>query len=200
MIRSWRAAHQRNASVEDLEALYREFVPLQTEVIGLHEEIIPGVVETVAALKAAGVRIGSTTGYTTEMMQGLMEHAACRGYAPDCTVCANEVPAGRPAPWMALVAAMRMGVYPVSVCVKVGDTVADIQEGLNAGMWAVGVTRTGNEIGLSESAVAALPASDLERRLSAARERLARAGAQYVIESVAELPPVIHEIAARLDG
>jgi phosphonoacetaldehyde hydrolase len=200
VIRAWRAVHGRGASAEDLETLYREFVPLQTEVIALHEEIIPGVVETVAALKAAGVRIGSTTGYTTEMMHGLVEQAACRGYAPDATVCADEVPAGRPAPWMALVAAMRMGVYPVSACVKVGDTVADIQEGLNAGMWTVGITKTGNEMGLSESAVAALAASDLECRLNAARERLARAGAHYVIEGVAELPPVIHEIAERMTG
>ena len=197
VVRAWRGVYGRAASEQDLEALYREFVPLQTEVIGLHEDLIPGVLETVSELRAAGIRIGSTTGYTTEMMRGLVEHAACRGYAPDSTVCADEVPAGRPAPWMALVSAMRMGVYPLAACVKVGDTVADILEGLNAGMWTVGVTKTGNEMGLAESAVAALPASELACRLNAARERLVRAGAHFVIGSVAELPPVIHEIAGR---
>jgi phosphonoacetaldehyde hydrolase len=200
VVRAWHGIHARDASERDLEALYREFVPLQTEVIGLHEDLIPGVVETVAELRAAGIRIGSTTGYTTEMMHGLVEHAAANGYSPDSTVCADEVPAGRPAPWMALMAAMQIGIYPLAACVKVGDTVADILEGLNAGMWTVGVTKTGNEMGLAESAVAALPASELACRLNAARERLARAGAHFVIESVAELPQVIREIDGRMNG
>lgn len=89
---------------------------------------------------------------------------------------------------------MDLGVYPVSACVKVGDTVADIAEGLNAGMWTVGLTRTGNELGLSPAEEAALPRAELERRLLAASERLLAAGAHYTVEGPAELPAVIDSI------
>lgn len=57
-----------------------------------------------------------------------------------------QVPSGRPSPYMAWSALQQMGVWEVGACVKVGDTVADVGEGLNAGMWAVGVTATGNEV------------------------------------------------------
>jgi phosphonoacetaldehyde hydrolase len=99
---------------------------------------------------------------------------------------------------MALRAAMELGVYPVSACVKVGDTVADIAEGLNAGMWSVGIAKTGNELGLSQAEVEALSGPDLERKLAAASERLLAAGAHYAIEGLAELPAVIDSINRRL--
>ena len=186
------------AGGSDVDALYREFIPLQTEVIATHSDVIPGTAATMAQLRGRGIRIGSTTGYAREMMQSLIPEAARNGFDPDCTVCADDVPQGRPAPWMALRAAMEMNSYPVSACVKVGDTLADIAEGLNAGMWTVGVTRTGNEIGLSEQEANALPAGELRRGLEQAAARLHSAGAHYVIEGIAALPVVVDEIEARL--
>lgn len=44
--------------------------------------------------------IGSSTGYTQELMEIVAPIAALRGYAPDVMVCADDVPAGRPAPWL----------------------------------------------------------------------------------------------------
>ena len=82
--------------------------------------------------------------------------------------------------------------------VKVGDTVSDIQEGLNAGMWTVGVTATGNEIGLTKSQFAALSAEERDCRLDQAGSKLKTAGAHYVIESVAHLEPVLEQIDRRL--
>ena len=82
--------------------------------------------------------------------------------------------------------------------VKVGDTVSDILEGLNAGMWSVGVSGTGNEVGLSAADLAALPASERLRRSAHARETLWDAGAHYVIDSVRDLTPVLKEIDLRL--
>lgn len=109
-------------------------------------------------LSRRGIRVGSTTGYTREMTSALVAAAAQGGFAPDAVVCADEVPEGRPAPRMALEAARRLNAWPMRACVKIGDTVADIAEGRNAGMWSVGLTRTGNELGLSEAEAAALPA------------------------------------------
>jgi phosphonoacetaldehyde hydrolase len=96
--------------------------------------------------------------------------------------------------------AMQLGVYPMRAMVKVGDTVADIDEGLNAGMWTVAVTKTGNELGLSRADAEALPAAELRERLDAIYVRLLAAGAHYAIEGVADLPPVIDHIEARMQA
>ena len=132
------------------------------------------------------------------MMADLIPAAAAGGFAPEAIVCADEVPLGRPAPWLALEALKRLNAYPVSACVKVGDTVADIDEGNNAGLWTVGVLLTGNETGLSEEELAALNAPALEACRSAAGARLLHAGAHFVIDSAADLVPTLDLIEDRL--
>lgn len=194
----WQRLQGRSPSPEDVELLYREFIPLQMEVIGRHADVIPGVAETVNWLREQGIAIGSTTGYTRQMMTSLLPQAAAAGFSPESTVCADEVPAGRPAPWMAITSAMQLGVYPMEACVKAGDTLVDIAEGLNAGMWTVGVTKTGNELGCTLAEVGALSPRDLASRLQAASERLLQAGAHYVVEEVAQLPAVISQIGGQL--
>lgn len=195
---AWRERYGAVPTEADVERLYAEFGPLQTEVIARHCEVIPGTGEVMALLRRNGVRIGSTTGYARPMMAELIAAARRGGFDPEATVCGDDVPRGRPAPWMALQAAMLLDAYPVSSCVKVGDTIADIDEGRNGCMWTVGVTKTGNELGLSEAEVAALDRADLRARLERGRARLKEAGANYVVESVADLPPVLEEIGGRL--
>jgi phosphonoacetaldehyde hydrolase len=189
----------RNAAPANLDALYSEFIPLQLTAIRNHSQIIPGVVDAATALRQAGIRIGATTGYTREMMDVLEPQAAAQGFTVEAGVCADEVPEGRPAPWMALQAAMLLNAWPISCCVKVGDTVADVQEGRNAGMWTVAVTLTGNEIGLTEQEAACLPQVVMAGRLDAARHKLLQAGAHYVIDSVADLMAVLEDIDSRLE-
>ncbi len=86
----------------------------------------------------------------------------------------------------------------ISSFVKVGDTIADIAEAHAAGMWAVSVTRTGNEVGLSQDELNALSPAQQNERIGAARARLAAHGPHYIIEGVSGLIPVIDEITARL--
>lgn len=105
---------------------------------------------------------------------------------------------GRPKPWLSTRVAERLDIFPLCACVKVDDTLPGIAEGLNAGMWTVGVTRTGNEVGLDEHEVARLPPAELATRLTAARRRFEAAGAHYVVESVTDLPAVVEDINARL--
>lgn len=156
VIEQWRVRTGSDPVDADIERLYAEFVPLQSSILAEHADIIPGCLQTVQLLRAESILIGSTTGYSRTMMDVLEPVAAARGFLPDAVVTADEVPQGRPAPWMALVAAMRLGVYPAEACVKAGDTIADISEGLNAGMWSVGVVETGNEVGLAEAELEAL--------------------------------------------
>jgi len=194
----WRDANGRPWSEEDVDAMYDEFLPLQVESAASHAELIPGTSEVVETLRGRGIKIGSSSGYSREIMDEILPVALKQGYEPDSLACPEDVPAGRPHPWMMYKNAMDLGVYPMSACVKVGDTVADIEEGLNAGVWTVGLARSGNELGLSEEEARALDPQELTIRLSDIYRRMHRAGAHYVVDTVADLLPVLDEIELRL--
>lgn len=194
----WREQHGRAPGESDVEAMYAEFVPLQLECLARYSRLIPGTAEIVAELRRRGVRVGSTTGYSSEMTAINLREAASQGYAPEVAVSADEVPAGRPQPHMALLAAIRLGVECVQACVKVDDTVPGIEEGLNAGMWTIGVAVSGNEVGLPLATWQALPAAEKEARRARAYTRLLQSGAHYVIDTIAELLPCIADIEQRL--
>jgi phosphonoacetaldehyde hydrolase len=194
----WQIVHDRLWTEEDVEQLYQAFIPLQLNVIAQYADPIPGVVETIGALRERGLKIGSTTGYTRALMDVLAPEARRRGYAPDALICADEVPAGRPYPWMCYRNQIDLNVYPSEVCVKIGDTVPDIEEGLHAGMWTMGVVKCGNEIGLNESEIAQLPAAELAARLKAGHKHLRYAGAHYTVDDLSEAPSLIDAINERL--
>jgi len=195
----WRGKHGRDADEEDVARLYeQEFVPRQLEALRGAGRPIEGVVSCVEELRSRGLRIGSTTGYFRDALEVVAREASGLGYAPDHAFCPSDVPEARPAPWMIFRNMEASGVFPPARVVKVGDTVPDVQEGRNAGVWSVGVARTGSLVGLDAGALAALPAPERTRRVEAAGRTLAEAGAHAVIESVAGLPAVMDELAARL--
>jgi phosphonoacetaldehyde hydrolase len=194
----WQEAHGRPCTEADIEAMYQAFIPLQLDLLADYADPIPGVVDLAAALRQRGIKIGSSTGYNNEVTASLAREAARRGYAPDTWVSSTDVPAGRPFPWMMYENAARLGVYPPEAVVKIGDTVPDIDEGLNAGAWTVGVAQTGNELGLSASEVATLPLEELQTRLAVIRKRLAQAGAHFVVDVPWQIEDVIVEIGRLL--
>ena len=194
----WHATHNQACTENDVEAMFREFVPLQIACLADYADLIPGTLQTLQQFRARELKIGSTTGYTGEMMSLLLAEAEKRGYVPDSTVCATDVTAGRPEPWMCLRNAEMLGVYPMEAIVKIGDTLPDIAEGLNAGMWTVGLAKTGNEVGLNEQEIDSLDPADLELRLSRARDRMTRAGAHYVVDGIWDCDAVLDDINARL--
>lgn len=194
----WQHEHERSYTDADINAIYSDFIPMQIECLPQSADLIPGTMEAVAAFRRRGLKVGTTTGYNREMLDVLLAEARQRGLEPDASVAADEVPEGRPSPWMALTAAMRMNTYPIEACIKVGDTVPDILEGLNAGMWTIAVAKTGNELGINEAQAAALHDTELEPLLNRAYDRLYRAGAHFVVDSIADVPPVLDEIEERL--
>jgi phosphonoacetaldehyde hydrolase len=195
----WHAAHRRAPDDTDVSRMYAEFIPLQLRCLSDYSTLIPGTLETVAALRARGIRIGTTSGYDTAMMAINLRDAERQGYVPDATVCASDVPRGRPYPYMCLANLPRLDVSTVEACVKVDDTVPGIEEGLNAGMWTVGFAVSGNEVGLSLADWTALPRDDRARRRARAEQRMRQCGAHYVVDSIADLMPCIDDIQARID-
>jgi phosphonoacetaldehyde hydrolase len=194
----WESVHGRRPTEDDVEAMFQEFIPLQLACLADYAELVPGTLDTVKECRRRGLKIGSTTGYTAEMMAILMREAKRRGYEPDATVCATDVPAGRPEPWMCLQNAQLLRLYPMESIVKVGDTLPDIEEGLNAGMWTVGLAKTGNELGLNESEIAKVPADVLKGRLATAYRRMHQTGAHYVADGIWDVPAILDKIQARL--
>jgi phosphonoacetaldehyde hydrolase len=194
----WEAKFGARPIEEDVEEMFQEFVPMQLACIAKHADVIPGTVDTVKTLRDMGIKIGSTTGYNDAMMVPVMKAAAEQGYEPDDMVCVIQVPQGRPAPWMAVKTMMNLGVYPFEAVVKVGDTLADIGEGLNAGMWTVGLVRHGNEVGVPEADLDAMDPAMRQAKLDRAYKRLQTAGAHYVVDTIAEVPAVLEDINQRL--
>lgn len=127
-----------------------------------------------------------------------MAAAGTQGYAPDASVTPDEVGGGRPKPFMCYRNAILLGAFPLSHCVKIGDTASDVAEGLNAGMWTIGITATGNEIGLTRAEWEELPAEARCAREREAARRLTGAGAHFTAASLAETTPILDEIERRL--
>ncbi len=194
----WQRIQGRIPTDADVDEVYGEFIPLQFSCLDEYSAVIPGVPETVEQFRKRGLKIGSTTGYTRAMLDLLLDKSAKEGYRPDCSLTPEEAGAGRPHPFMMYETAVRLQVYPLAAIAKIGDTPADIHEGLNAGAWSIGVAGTGNMIGLSLADFDVLPAAEKELRLAKARAELENAGAHYVVDALDEVIGVLDDIDARL--
>ncbi len=194
----WREVHGREWKEADLDELYQKFLGIQSQCITAGSSVIDGCPEVIATLRAQGLKIGSSTGYTRELMEGVMPRAAEEGYAPDTVVTCSDVSPGRPAPWLIYENAKRLELFPPAAIVKVDDTVAGIEAGQNAGVWCVGVVNSGNEVGLSLEEFNSLTPADRAARIAVAQQRLTAAGSHFLIDTIADLPAAIGEINAKL--
>jgi phosphonoacetaldehyde hydrolase len=193
----WAAQHGRAPGEADVDAIYAAFTPIQVAAARARAQPVPGAVEAVAALRARGVRVGGNSGYNAEIVAAVVDEAASKhGFRLDAIECAGPAN-GRPKPWMSTRVLEQLDAFPLAACVKVDDTLPGIVEGLNAGMWTVGVARSGNELGLPLAEADELERSapaDYAARMAAARARLAGAGAHFVIDSVAEIVEVVDAV------
>ena len=195
---AWKAKHGHAPDDRDIDAVYEIFVPKNRAVAAKFSDVIPGVAGVVDQLRATDIKIGSTTGYTRDIMAEILPVAKAQGFAPDCLVCTGDTPDGRPSPYMLWRALTELQVYPAWRSIKVDDTEVGIAEGLNGGAWTVGVAVTGNVFGLNLKDTKALSAEDFASKRAAAVAKLNGAGAHYVIDGVADLLPVLAEINERL--
>ena len=191
---AWAARHGAAPGEETVDHLFAAIGPMMFEAANACAVLIPGAAEVAAQLRAAGVKIGSCTGYTREMMEGILPAAAAQGYAPDVLVCAGDTAAGRPSPLMLWKNLVELGVWPATACVKVDDAAVGIAEGRGAGVWTIGVAASGNSVGLTAEALAALPAEERAARIAHARKVLEDAGAHLVIDTVADLPAALAQL------
>jgi len=198
VLAAWHGLHGGLPGRHDVDELYHSAERRMLESVADSAQLIPGLEEALAQARRRGLRIGSTTGYTMPLMEILVPAAARHGYAPEFWIAADQVPQGRPWPWMIYKNMEFLKICPPSAVVKVGDTVADVAEASNAGVWSVAVVESSSLVGLGESALASLPDKERHRIIHRASRKLAEAGAHVVINNLFELAGVLEQIEHRL--
>jgi len=183
---------------EQILNVYKVFEKTLLSNIEKYCDIKDHVPETVAALRDQGIKIGSTTGYTAEMMELVVPKTAEYGYTPDYYIAPDQTKKGRPYPYMIWRNLMHFGIFDSKEVVKIGDTTSDIEEGRNANCWTVGIIMGSSELGLTRDEVAALSDNELSERQAAVRTVYYKAGADYIINDMDELLGVITDINNRL--
>lgn len=195
----WNSMFGRAPSDADVDAIYARFMPMQIAKVGEFSVPIDGAVQVLQWLRANRLKVGSCSGYPREVLNQLLPQAAKAGIAPEHVVAGDELTAGgRPGPYMALANVLALGISDVRACVKVDDTVPGIEEGLNAGMWTIGLSLSGNEVGYSKEEYSAANSVDVEAKIAVAEAKLKKAGSHYVMRTIADLPAVLAKIAERM--
>jgi phosphonoacetaldehyde hydrolase len=195
---NWTGRFGRAPVAADGDRVYAALEPLMQSEAARHSALIPGAAEIFAWLKGEGIKIGSSTGYTRTMMAEIIMRAAHQGYSPSVVVCAGETLAGRPSPlpmWKALV---ELGAYPAWRAVKVDDAIVGIEEGRAAGAWTIGVTDSGNGIGLDLQSWQALSEGEQKTRRESSAKALRDSGADYVANTVTDLRTILPDISQRI--
>lgn len=191
----WEEKYGKSFNERDVEKLYAEFVPALMASLSAYTDPIPGVIEAIDVLRSRGLKIGSTTGYTTTMMDVVVPNALEKGYSPDVYITPEDTNSiGRPYPYMVY---RNMELLKLSASwkvVKVGDTISDIKEGVNAGVWSVGVVIGSSEMGLSLEEFSSLSEADKETVISKTEEIFMQNGADFTISTMRELPQLIDQI------
>jgi phosphonoacetaldehyde hydrolase len=193
---AWAKKHGAAPTDRDADAIYKVFVPMNEAVVADYAALVPGALDMLGAMKAKGLKIGSTTGYTRSIMERVIPLAAAQGYKPECVICADDMKHGRPTPMNMYRCFIELDVWPASAVIKVDDTEPGIAEGVAAGCLTVGVALSGNAVGKTPEELAALTPAEIAPLREKAAALLKSAGADHVIDTVAELPDLIDRLDA----
>jgi len=196
----WKKIHGKYPEQSDVDRMFADFVPLQLDCLRKYTTLLPGVAEVTQRLQKQGIKIGSTTGFVRSMVDILEEDAAKQGYKPDASVAGDEVTSGaRPSPHMVYKNLDMLNITPIQSVVKVDDTASGVGEAVNAGCWGIGVTRYSNymDVDTPEDGKK-LSEDEIKKRVAKTKDILEKAGAHYILESIADIEPVIEDINKRI--
>lgn len=196
--RRWAEVHGGPPGDDDVERLFADFISVQEACLSDYSQLIPGALECIDACRKRGYKIGTTSGYLSGMLAINQADAKRQGFVADAVVGAGDVSRGRPFPHMVLRNLLQLDISPVQSAVKVDDTITGIEEGLNAGCWAIGLAISGNEVGLPLQEWNALDDAQQQQHRARIYPGMYQSGAHYVIDSVADLMPCLDDIEARL--
>lgn len=179
-----------------IDRIYSVFLPLNEKVAADYAELVPGALDALNWLKDRGIAVGTTTGYTRSIMNHVLPEVARQGFQPQAVVCSDELVQGRPGPLGIYKCMVELGIHPPSSIIKVDDTEAGIQEGVSAGCLTVGVALSGNHAALTAETLAQLSKIQQADIRNQAGNKLKKAGAHHIIDTVSDLPDLISKLDA----
>jgi phosphonoacetaldehyde hydrolase len=198
--RLWEEKYGRGCNEKDVDDLYASFEPLLLTSLKEYTQPLPEVIETVKALRKKGLKIGSTTGYTDSMMKIVTEGAKEKGYEPDYWITPDSTDShGRPYPYMIFRNIEALGLTAPWKVVKVGDTASDIKEGLQAGVWSVGVVVGSSQMQMSYEEFANCSETEKHQAIRNTEQAFLEHGADFTIKTMKELPQLIEKINTLLE-
>ena len=130
---------------------------------------VAGADGVIRDLRSKGVKVALTTGFDRDIATLLLSAMDWTRHTIDAVVCGDDVPSGRPAPDLIVLAMKLTAVEDAARVANVGDTVLDLESAARAGVrWNIGVLSGAHS-----------------------REALSRAPHTHIIRSVEELPSVV---------
>ncbi len=181
----WQERYQKAPDDADADRLYERFEPALLRILSQFADPKPYVVDTIARIRKMGIKIGSTTGYTDIMMNVVVPKAAELGYEPDCWFSPDATGGmGRPYPYMIFKNMETLKISSVEHVIKVGDTVSDILEGKQAGVFTIGILEGSSVMGLHQKEFETLSEAEKEASFAVAEKKFKEAGADAVVRDI----------------
>lgn len=126
------------ARTEEIFAEFRQCLAALYAQSGIRA--IPGAADTFAWLHQMGVKVALNTGFDRVITELILQAVGWDKDTAEAIVCGDDVPQGRPAPYLIFHALELTGVTSMHRVANVGDTSLDLQAGRNAGVcWNIGV-------------------------------------------------------------
>jgi phosphonatase-like hydrolase len=159
-----------------IERIHDRFITSMISFYRTEKELrpLPHAEEVFSALKQKGMKIALNTGFTRTITDTILQRLHWdNGHGLiDQVICSDEVPEGRPFPYMIHQLMERLQIASPARVLKVGDTEVDVEEGRNAGCGVVVSVTTG----------------------AYTRAQLEQYHPDHIIDSLAELMPIIEHV------
>ena len=200
----WINKYCRESNNNDIINIYNEFIPIQLKILPKYCNLLPKVVETVDILKQQGIKFGTTTGFSREMTNCILENIKDKGLTFDNTVAGddfNNLNLGtRPKPFMIYKNMEKLNISDINTIVKIDDTITGIQEGTNAGCWTIGIANYSTYMNIEsiEQWETMSNKEKYEKKQYVRNKMIEESGAHYIINEFEEIIPVIEDINLRL--
>ena len=166
--------------------------------MGAHKKVHIGLICQIPSVRRRWIDTHGSEPTQDDVDRMFEDFVPMQDYVPDATFGAGDVPRGRPYPHMVLRNIVELDVSPVQSVVKVDDTLTGIEEGLNAGCWAVGLAISGNEVGVQLDEWDAFSEEVKQAHRDRIYPSMYQRGAHYVVDSIADLMPCLDGIETRL--
>ena len=179
--------------------IYKEFNKIQYETMTKHMDIIPETKKCIHYLDDKSIRTGITTGFNKEQMDIAVKLLQDNDIVIENAVSSSCISnMSRPYPHMINKNMEQLRISHPKHVLKIDDTEVGIQEGINAGCYTVGVARWSINMEVFTYAEKYLLSTSnkdaqgrLEYKLDQSRKKLKDAGADFVIDTLDELPSII---------